>query len=58
MPCSCVPYAQLLAPARQAFAARPGWQPRIETTATLAAALAPPPGRQAGQLSFDARSTH
>jgi ATP-dependent helicase/nuclease subunit B len=48
-----VPYAQLLAPARQAFAARPGWQPRIETTATLAAALAPPPLPAVGQLSFD-----
>jgi ATP-dependent helicase/nuclease subunit B len=37
-----LPHSALLAPARSAFAARGGWQPRIETTATLAAALAPP----------------
>lgn len=49
-----LPFAQLLGPARQAWAALPGWMPRIETTRTLSASL--PPGRPgpAGQLSFDA----
>ncbi len=37
-----VPFGQLLAPAREAFAASPGWQPRIETTGTLCEALGPP----------------
>ena len=37
-----LPHSALLAPARSAFAARGGWQPRVETAATLAAALAPP----------------
>jgi ATP-dependent helicase/nuclease subunit B len=37
-----LPYSALLTPARAAFAARGGWQPRIETAATLAAAYAPP----------------
>jgi ATP-dependent helicase/nuclease subunit B len=36
-----VPFVQLLEPARRAFASLEGWQPRVETTATLAAALAP-----------------
>jgi ATP-dependent helicase/nuclease subunit B len=36
-----VPFVQLLDPARRAFASRGGWQPRVETTATLASALAP-----------------
>ncbi len=38
-----LPFAELLAPARRAFAAAGGWQPRIETPTTLAAALRPPP---------------
>lgn len=38
-----LPYAALLAPARAAFAARGGWPPRIETPATLADSLGPPP---------------
>jgi len=36
-----LPFAQLLAPARAAFAQAGGWQPRIETTHTLLASLAP-----------------
>ena len=36
-PSSCVPFVQLLAPARRAFAAAGGWMPRVETTRTLAA---------------------
>lgn len=51
-----VPYAQLLAPARCAFAQHGGWQPRIETTQTLARAIAPPPPLQPGQLRLDAAS--
>ncbi len=52
-----LPHSALLAPARAAFAARGGWQPRIETAATLAAALAPPmpsePGVPSGDRSTD-----
>jgi ATP-dependent helicase/nuclease subunit B len=48
-----LPHAGLLGAARQAFAARGGWQPRIETVPTLAASLAPPPAVAAGQLSGD-----
>jgi ATP-dependent helicase/nuclease subunit B len=48
-----LPFAQLLPLARRAFARAGGWQPRIETTRTLAASLGPPPSAQAGQLSFD-----
>jgi ATP-dependent helicase/nuclease subunit B len=36
-----LPFAQLLAPARAAFAQAGGWQPRIETTPTLLASIAP-----------------
>jgi ATP-dependent helicase/nuclease subunit B len=36
-----LPFAQLLAPARAAFARAGGWQPRIETTQTLLASLGP-----------------
>jgi ATP-dependent helicase/nuclease subunit B len=36
-----LPFAQLLAPARAAFARLGGWQPRIETTQTLLASLGP-----------------
>lgn len=48
-----LPYAALLPHARAAFAARGGWQPRVETTLTLAATLAPPPGAAVGELSGD-----
>lgn len=36
-----LPYAALLAPARQALAVAGGWQPRVETLATLRAQLGP-----------------
>lgn len=36
-----VPHAGALGPARQAFARQGGWQPRVETVATLSASLAP-----------------
>ncbi|NRF69941.1 PD-(D/E)XK nuclease family protein [Aquincola sp. S2] len=49
-----LPYADLLPPARQAFARQGGWQPRIETPRTLAEALAPPPHRDEGGPSGDA----
>ena len=48
-----LPFAQLLPLARQAFARTGGWQPRIETTQTLAAALGPAMPTQPQQLSFD-----
>ncbi len=48
-----LPYAGLLQSLRAAFAARAGWQPRVETTRTLAASLAPAGGSAAGQVSFD-----
>ncbi len=48
-----LPFAQLLAPARQAWARAGGWMPRIETTQTLAGSLAPPPAPQPGQITFD-----
>lgn len=48
-----LPIAALLAPARAAFAALGGWQPRVETPLTLAAALAPPALPQGGQCSGD-----
>ncbi|MCI1192757.1 PD-(D/E)XK nuclease family protein [Calidifontimicrobium sp. SYSU G02091] len=40
-----LPFAELLPVARSAFAALGGWQPRVETTHTLADALGPPPAR-------------
>jgi ATP-dependent helicase/nuclease subunit B len=47
-----VPYAALLKPARDAFAASGSiWMPRIETPLTLAASLGPPPAVRPGQLS-------
>lgn len=49
-----VPFAQQLPPARKAFAQLGGWQPRIETTRTLAASLGPAPRSAEGQISFDA----
>ncbi|HJV61953.1 MAG TPA: PD-(D/E)XK nuclease family protein [Albitalea sp.] len=48
-----VPFAQQLAPARQAWSALGGWLPRIETTQTLARSLAPPQPTDAAQISFD-----
>jgi ATP-dependent helicase/nuclease subunit B len=48
-----LPFAQLLPLARQAFGRIGGWQPRIETTQTLAAALGPSAAPQAMQLAFD-----
>jgi ATP-dependent helicase/nuclease subunit B len=49
-----VPFVQLIDPARRAFAVRGGWQPRIETTLTLAAALSPPRVPLAGELTGSA----
>lgn len=46
-----LPFAQLLPLAQQAFAAGGGWQPRLETTQTLARSLGPPAAVQAMQLS-------
>ncbi len=48
-----LPHSGLLAPARAAYAARGGWQPRIETAATLAASLAPPAAAAPGMLCGD-----
>jgi len=47
-----LPFVQLLAPARRAFAGRGAWLPRIETTRTLAASLGPPPARGSGELGW------
>ena len=49
-----LPFAALLPPARAAFAALGGWQPRVETTLTLAAALGPAPAPEPGRCSGDA----
>lgn len=46
-----LPFAQLLDPARRAFAARGSWQPRIETSETWAASLGPAPEPEPGLLS-------
>ena len=55
-----LPYAALLAPARAAWAALGGWQPRIETPLTLAATLGPPvapaPGLCSGDRTLDGLS--
>jgi ATP-dependent helicase/nuclease subunit B len=48
-----VPFAQQLAPARQAWMRLGRWQPRIETTHSLAAALGPNYLAQAQQISLD-----
>jgi ATP-dependent helicase/nuclease subunit B len=48
-----LPFAALLPPARLAFAALGGWQPRVETPLTLAAALGPPRPPLGGQCSGD-----
>jgi ATP-dependent helicase/nuclease subunit B len=47
-----VPFLQLLAPARRAFAAAGIWMPRIETTRTLAASLGPPGEPGSGELGW------
>jgi ATP-dependent helicase/nuclease subunit B len=49
-----LPFAQLLPLARRAFARAGGWQPRIETTKTLAASLGPGGAAGSGQLTFAA----
>ena len=49
-----LPFAQLLPLARRAFARAGGWQPRVETTKTLAASLGPVPAVPVGQITFDA----
>jgi ATP-dependent helicase/nuclease subunit B len=49
-----LPYAALMAPARSAWAALGGWQPRVETPLTLAATLGPPVAPAAGLCSGDA----
>jgi len=49
-----VPFAQQLAPARRAWMRLSRWQPRIETTHSLAAALCPNYLPQAQQITFDA----
>lgn len=50
-----LPFAQHLAPARRAWMQLGlPWQPRIETTHSLASALGPSPLPQAQQISFDA----
>ncbi|NUZ07737.1 PD-(D/E)XK nuclease family protein [Piscinibacter koreensis] len=49
-----VPFAQHLPLARRAWAARGGWMPRIETTQSLARALAPPPAAGELGITFDA----
>jgi ATP-dependent helicase/nuclease subunit B len=48
-----LPYAGLLPPAREAFARQGGWQPRVETTRTLALSLAPPTATAPGQIDSD-----
>ena len=47
-----VPFVQLLAPARRAFATAGGWMPKIETTRTLAASLGPALPRGSGEIGW------
>jgi ATP-dependent helicase/nuclease subunit B len=49
-----LPFAQQLASARRAWRSTGMWQPRMETTHSLAAALGPTPLSQGLQISFDA----
>jgi ATP-dependent helicase/nuclease subunit B len=49
-----LPFAQHLAPARRAWMKLSRWQPRIETTHSLASALGPSALPEALQLTFDA----
>lgn len=48
-----LPFAQILAPARDAFAEATVWMPRIETTRTLRAALGPAPVAEPGALTLE-----
>ncbi len=48
-----LPFAQLLPLARREWAGHEGWMPRIETTRTLAASLAPALPGDERQISFD-----
>ncbi len=48
-----LPFADLLAPARRAFAERSPWLPRLHTPRTLASALGPPAQRTANELTGD-----
>ncbi|HEX6720736.1 MAG TPA: PD-(D/E)XK nuclease family protein, partial [Burkholderiaceae bacterium] len=48
-----LPFADLLAPARRAFAERSPWLPRLHTPRTLAGALGPPARRAANELTGD-----
>ncbi|MFN3302468.1 MAG: hypothetical protein ACK44A_01985, partial [Roseateles sp.] len=48
-----LPFAQQIAPARRAFLARGGWQPRITTSHSLASALGPAALAAPDQLSGD-----
>lgn len=45
-----VPFVQLLAPARRAFASTGGWMPRVETVRTMAASLGPPTLPGSGEI--------
>lgn len=49
-----LPFAQQIAPARRAFLARGGWQPRITTSHSLASALGPTALATPDQLTGDA----
>lgn len=49
-----LPFAQQIAPARRAFLARGGWQPRIATSHSLASALGPTALAAPDQLTGDA----
>jgi len=49
-----LPFAQQIAPARRAFAARGGWAPLITTTNSLASSLGPNRLAAPGQISLDA----
>ena len=48
-----LPFAQLLVPARRAFANGGGWMPRIATTHTLARSLGPPAPTAPHEIAFD-----
>jgi ATP-dependent helicase/nuclease subunit B len=48
-----LPFAALMSPARAAWSAIGGWQPRIETTLTLASSLGPPETVAAGTCCGD-----
>lgn len=51
--CWLLPFSALLPQARRALAARGGWQPRVETTQTLAQQLAPHRGAAQGVFGGD-----